>query len=74
MEKETHPFFVALQEANAEALTKEKKDNEEFSIPTPERMAEIRKWHDEYRKNNPKASKRNAKRATIRKFNLTIKK
>lgn len=48
--------------------------NENTHTPSPERLQEIKNYYELYLKKNPKATTRNAKRATIRHFNLIIKK
>lgn len=63
--RQNNEWFSDFAEAvNAEARTNH----------TPEQLEQIKRYYDNYRKSNPHASKRNAKRATIRKFNINIKK
>ena len=70
--KVSHPFFVGMEEVNKEWVNSLKEEG--LQSPSAETMETIRKWYDKYRQLNPKASVTNAKRATIRHFNLIIKK
>ena len=66
------PLFDDIAKVNKDFVDGLNDDNSH--APSAEKLQQIRLWYELYLKKNPKATTRNAKRATIRHFNLTIKK
>lgn len=64
-------FFEQSAYVNKEILSK-KDIPEDATLPTASRMADMNKFYKKYMGDHPQASRRQAKRATIRHFNIKI--
>lgn len=64
-------FFEQSAYVNKEVLSK-KDIPEDATLPTASRMADMNKFYKKYMGDHPQASRRQAKRATIRHFNIKI--